>query len=197
MPLLKTNQPTCYIIAGPNGSGKTTFALKNLQNKCTKFINVDEIAKGISPLNVLEQDLIRAGKIFFNELKLAISKRENFAFETTLSGTSYIKTVKNLRQDGWIVILFYLYIPSAEFSAERVAVRVANGGHNVPQADINRRYPRSIKNLFIFKEICDACYCLDNRGEKPTPIFSQQIGQKIQIFNAQIMSEIRKVINND
>ncbi len=86
--------PTCWIIAGPNGAGKTTFALEYLSKvaHCTHFVNADLIAAGLSPL-APERGLIAASRIFLNEIGENISRRENFAFETTLSGRSYLRLI--------------------------------------------------------------------------------------------------------
>lgn len=97
--------PTCWIIAGPNGAGKTTFALEYLSKvaECTHFVNADLIAAGLSPL-VPERELIAASRIFLNEIEENISRRENFAFETTLSGRSYLRLINRLQRDDWQVV---------------------------------------------------------------------------------------------
>ena len=94
--------PTCYIIAGPNGAGKTTFAMKYLPKiaGCLNFINADESARGLSPLNV-EAVQLQASKIFLNAIEEKIRSRENFAFETTLSGKAYLQKIKQ-----WKTVLF-------------------------------------------------------------------------------------------
>ena len=126
-------QPQCYVVAGPNGAGKTTFALTYLpvMVSCHDFINADEIAKGLSPLD-FEAGLLKAGKIFLEILDQKIKGRKDFAFETTLSGRTYLSRIRQWRKSGWKVVLFYLYIPNAEFSAMRVQQRVLQGGHNIP-----------------------------------------------------------------
>lgn len=94
--------PICWIIAGPNGAGKTTFALEYLSKvaDCTHFVNADLIAAGLSPL-APERELIAASRIFLNEIEENISRRENFAFETTLSGLSYLRLIDRLQRDDW------------------------------------------------------------------------------------------------
>ena len=132
--------PICYIIAGPNGAGKTTFALRYLPEivACRNFINADEIARGLSPLNS-EHALLPAGKLFLRMINQKIAIRENFSFETTLSGRSYLPKIRQWRADGWKIVLFYLYIPDIQFSALRVRQRVEQGGHNIMMEDIVRR----------------------------------------------------------
>ena len=139
---------TCWIIAGPNGAGKTTFALEYLPTVvgCSHFINADLIAAGLAPL-APERELLAASRIFLRELETRIVAGESFAFETTLAGRAYLRMVDRLRRDGWRVDLIYLALPSAEMSKLRVAERVAHGGHAIPEADIERRFPRSLRHL--------------------------------------------------
>ena len=114
--------PTCWIIAGPNGAGKTTFALEYLPRvaQCTRFVNTDMIAAGLSPL-APERELLAASRLFLAEVEACIQRREDFAFETTLAGRSYLKLVQSLRAGGWQVELIYLALPSMEMSRLRVA----------------------------------------------------------------------------
>jgi len=176
--------PTCWIIAGPNGAGKTTFALEYLPQVagCTRFINADLIAAGLSPL-APERELFTASRIFLKEIEECIVEREDFAFETTLAGRSYLRLVERLRQDGWKVELIYLALPSIEMSKLRVAERVSHGGHNIPAADIERRFPRSLRNLLNeFSHRVDRCTCFMNDGAKPALIFEQR-GENCNILH--------------
>ncbi|PKL94573.1 MAG: hypothetical protein CVV18_08525 [Gammaproteobacteria bacterium HGW-Gammaproteobacteria-8] len=169
-------QPTCWIIAGPNGAGKTTFALEYLPELagCTRFINADLIAAGLSPL-APERELIAASRLFLREIEEHIAERENFAFETTLAGRTYLRLLERLRANDWRLELIYLALPSVEMSKLRVAERVAHGGHNIPVADIERRFPRSLRNLLNdFSHRVDSCTCLMNDGESPVLVFEQR-----------------------
>lgn len=168
--------PTCWIIAGPNGAGKTTFALEYLPRVagCTYFINADLIAAGLSPL-APERELMAASRLFLREIEERIAARDSFAFETTLAGRTYLRLMEQLRRDGWRVELIYLALPSVEMSKERVAERVAHGGHNIPLADIERRFPRSLRHLLNdFSHRVDNCLCFMNDGESPVLVFEQQ-----------------------
>jgi len=170
--------PTSWIIAGPNGAGKTTFALEYLPQvaQCSRFVNADLIAAGLSPL-APERELLAASRLFLREIDSAISAREDFAFETTLAGRSYLKLVHRLRAEGWQVELIYLALPSMEMSKLRVAERVAHGGHNIPIADIERRFARSLANLLhLFSPSVDACRCFMNSSALPELVFEQQGG---------------------
>lgn len=169
------NPPVCTIIAGPNGAGKTTFALKYLSEvaHCQRFVNADLIASGLSPL-LPELEQMAASRLFLKEIKQATRRRENFAFETTLSGRGYLKRIRELQTDGWKVALIYLYLPDVKLSAERVAERVRHGGHDIPMQSILRRYPRSLNNLLkLYAPLCDTTICMDNSSKTPQLIFTQ------------------------
>ena len=168
--------PTCWIIAGPNGAGKTTFALEYLPQvaQCSRFVNADLIAAGLSPL-APERELLAASRLFLGEIEACITQREDFACETTLAGRSYLKLVRRLQTAGWRVELIYLALPSMEMSKLRVAERVAHGGHNIPVADIERRFARSLGNLlYSFSTQVDACRCFMNSDASPELVFEQQ-----------------------
>lgn len=191
-------QPVCYIVAGPNGAGKTTFALQYLPRivSCDNFINADEIAKGVSPLN-FEAGLLQASKIFLQTLKQKLKIKETFAFETTLAGRSYLTQIPEWQQAGWKVILIYLYIPSAEFSACRVQQRFEQGGHNVPSDAIIRRYPRSIKNLFLYSDVCDQTFCFNNEQGCVVPVFEKTKDTALKIIDDTTYLRIMEVINHE
>jgi predicted ABC-type ATPase len=167
--------PTCWIIAGPNGAGKTTFALEFLPNvaRCSNFINADLIAAGLSPL-APEREILAASRLFLQEVKERIGKREDFGFETTLSGRTYLRLVEQLKSDGWHIVLIYLALPSVEMSKLRVAERVKHGGHDIAVSDLERRFPRSLLNLLNeFSHRVDQCFCFMNDGKTPALIFEQ------------------------
>jgi len=189
----REKRPQCYVIAGPNGAGKTTFALKYLPliASCYDFINADEIARGLSPLD-FEAGLLKAGKIFLENLNQRIRLRKDFAFETTLSGRMYLPRIVEWRKAGWFVTLFYLYIPNAEFSAKRVRERVLKGGHGIPPDDIVRRYPRSIRNLFAYADVCDKTMCFDNTGNQIVPVFEKHYGSPLVIQDEERFSDMQR-----
>ena len=121
----------------------------------------------------------------------------NFAFETTLSGRTYLSRIGQWRRSGWKVVLFYLYIPNADFSAMRVQQRVLQGGHDIPQKDIARRYPRSIRNLFDYAEVCDHTFCFDNTGSQVVSIFEKRFGMPMEIHDAERFSRLQGVLKNE
>jgi len=187
----KKQKPTCFIIAGPNGAGKTTFALRYLPQiaGCRNFVNADLIAYGLSPFDSLSAQY-EAGRFFLREIYANIDKHVDFAFETTLAGRSQISLLKKLRQDGWQIVLFFLWIPDAAFSKSRVRERVEHGGPNVPDDAIYRRYPRIMHNLIkIYIPLRDKIICYDNSRSKPVPIFEQD-GKIRRIFIKDIYEKI-------
>ena len=179
--------PTCWIIAAPNGAGKTTFALNYLPKvaHCHRFLNADLIAAGLSPL-APEQQLIHASRLFLKALDTYIVAQENFAFETTLAGKTYLKLIQRLKNAGWYVELIYLALPSMEMSKMRVAERVAHGGHNIPIKDIERRFQRSLQHLLVdFSSLADNTHCFMNSGHTPQLVFEQN-GHSRNIINSDL-----------
>jgi predicted ABC-type ATPase len=175
--------PTCWIIAGPNGAGKTTFALAYLpQAGCQHFVNADLIAAGLSPLAPALQQAA-AGRLLLREVQAHIQQGHNFALETTLAGRGYLKLVDQLRVAGWRTDLIYLALPDKALSHQRVAERVAHGGHDIPAADIERRFARSLGHLFRdFSARVDACRCFMNSGSVPELVF-EQVGAQLVVHH--------------
>jgi len=127
------NNKNVYIIAGPNGSGKTTFASKFLPDyiKCPNFVNADLIAQGLSPFSP-RSAAIKAGKLVLGQIREFAETGVDFAFESTLAGKSYVNLFKDLDRKGYRLHLFFLWIPNADLAIARIKDRVAEGGHNVP-----------------------------------------------------------------
>lgn len=188
--------PICWIIAGPNGAGKTTFALNYLPNiaQCQHFLNADLIAAGLSPL-APEQQLIQASRLFLTALEARIQAQESFALETTLAGKSYLKLIHRLKKTGWRIELIYLALPSMEMSKMRVAERVAHGGHNIPIADIERRFQRSLQHLLVdFSLLVDSTHCFMNSDSQPDLIFEQH-GSERNIINSNLYHRLLQEAN--
>ncbi|MEF9931047.1 MAG: zeta toxin family protein [Bacteroidales bacterium] len=156
--------PKMYIIAGCNGAGKTTASYTVLPEMlhCNEFVNADEIAKGLSPFNP-ESVAIDAGRIMLSRINSLMNSGVDFAFETTLAVRSFERLIKTAQSKGYFVTLLYFLLSSPEHAVERVAMRVMDGGHNIPTEIIYRRYRSGIKNLFsIYMPICDYWLICDN-----------------------------------
>ncbi|KAF0221717.1 MAG: hypothetical protein FD174_48 [Geobacteraceae bacterium] len=157
------------IIAGPNGAGKTTFAREFLPNEahCPTFINADLIAAGLAPFEP-EKVAVRAGRMMLEEIENCVRTRRSFAFETTLSGRSYLYKISEWRKLGYHVKLIFLSLPNADMAVARVAGRVAQGGHNVPEHVVRRRFDHGLRNFAnLYKSIVDAWILYDNSGNVP------------------------------
>ena len=160
------------IIAGPNGAGKTTFAREFLPREagCPDFINVDLIAAGLSPFDP-DRAALRAGRIMLEEIKQRVRAGESFAFETTLSGHNYARAIPRWQEAGYHVKLIFLSLPTADVAIARVAARVAQGGHNVPEEVIRRRFDAGLRNFTdIYRDMADSWILYDNSGPTHRPI---------------------------
>lgn len=162
-------RPRCIVIAGPNGAGKTTFAKEFLPNEAgvPHFVNADLIAAGLSPLNPAAAQ-VAAARILLKELDRLSGSRKDFAFETTLSGLTYLERLKRWRADGYRIEMVFLRLPSIEMALDRVQQRVRQGGHSVPAADVRRRFKRGLRNFeAAYKPVVDAWAVYDNQGRHP------------------------------
>lgn len=157
------------IIAGPNGAGKTTFARDFLPREanCPDFINADLIAAGLSPFRP-EAMALRAGRLMLDEIAERVRRTESFAFETTLSGLAYAQAIPRWRKAGYHVKLVFLSLPSADMAVMRVAARVAQGGHDVPEVVIRRRFDAGRRNFHEkYRQRVDGWILYDNSGAEP------------------------------
>jgi predicted ABC-type ATPase len=190
--------PNVYVIAGPNGAGKTTFARDYLPLEvgCFEFINSDLIAAGLSPLRP-EAAALRAGRIVLTELKRLASAKADFGFETTLAGKTYAKFLTNWKSKGYLIHLYYLWLPDVELHVQRVAERVRHGGHDVPEDDIRRRYRRSLTNLFkLYQPLADRWAFFDNTGTAPRLVATHN-GVETEMLDPVWYAQMQKRVPDD
>ena len=157
------------IIAGPNGAGKTTFAREFLPNEagCPVFINADLIAAGLAPF-APETAAVQAGRLMLQALERHFQMRQNFAFETTLSGKGYLRHIHRWQEAGYQVELIFLRLNNADEAMARVQQRVRQGGHNIPEAVIRRRFTAGLDNFHRhYAPVVDAWALYNNAGEMP------------------------------
>ncbi len=168
---METN-PRIIIIAGPNGAGKTTFAREFLPNEagCPVFVNADLIAAGLAPF-APESAAVRAARLMLREMEQHFTARRSFAFETTLAGRGYLHLIDRWQAAGYRVKLIFLQLSSAEEAIARVAQRVRQGGHDIPEATICRRFAAGRINFErLYAPKADAWVLYDNAGVMPVII---------------------------
>jgi predicted ABC-type ATPase len=165
--------PQLVIIAGPNGAGKTTFARSFLPKVgIGEFLNADLIAAGLTPLRP-EASAFAAGRLLLKLWHDLACKRKDFAFETTLSGRTYAPMLAQALGQGYRISIHYLWVPTVQMCLRRIRNRVKKGGHNVPEADVRRRYPASLRNfLRLYQPLASEAHLWDVSRQPPCPVAS-------------------------
>lgn len=161
--------PNLYIIAGCNGAGKTTASMTILPEilDCPEFVNADEIARGLSPFHP-EKVSFEAGRIMLNRMNHLLEKGEDFAFETTLSTKTFVDFIQRAHEKGYHVSLVFVSLKSVDLAKQRVKKRVEQGGHDIPEDVIERRFIRGLNNfLDLYAEISDDWVIFDNSSDEP------------------------------
>lgn len=166
---LRERRPRCLLIAGPNGAGKTTFAREYLPNdaRVLNFVNADLIAGGLSPLRP-ELAAVAAARLMLQEVDRLAERRADFAWESTLSGLAHVRRLQTMKQLGYHIEIIYLRLASPRLALRRIAARVKQGGHDVPKADVLRRFSRSWQNFETrYRPLADAWAACDNSSRPP------------------------------
>ena len=186
--------PYLYIIAGCNGAGKTTASFTILPEmlKCKEFVNSDEIAKGLSPFNASNIAVaVEASRIMYKRVKELISISETFAMETTLATRSVVNLIREAQREGYFVTLLFFWLNTPELAIERVKMRVAASGHDIPEQTIRRRYDAGIHNLFeLYIPICDYWMITDNSMSPMQIIATGFKSDKKEIINSDIYTKL-------
>ncbi len=166
------------IIAGPNGAGKTTFAREYLPREadCPTFVNADLIAEGLSPFHP-DVAAIRSGRVMLSEINRHVRAGRSFAFETTLSGRRYVARIRKWRDQGYRITLFFLALPTPEEAIKRVRLRVSQGGHDVLENVIRRRFASGWRNFRdAYRHEVDEWFWYDNSNTVPVLIERESRG---------------------
>jgi predicted ABC-type ATPase len=173
------NSPTVYVIAGPNGAGKSTFAEEYLGKAvaCREFVNADLIAAELSPNNP-DMSAFHAGRIMLERVDKLASNGETFCFETTLAGRSHFHRLLRMKQEsGYVVAIVFVWLPSEEMAIKRVATRVKQGGHGVPESTIRGRYRKGIENFAkVYSRIADQWIIFDGTLTPPIEVVRSESG---------------------
>jgi len=185
--------PNLYIISGCNGAGKTTASFTILPEMldCKEFVNADEIAKGLSPFQP-ESVSFHAGRIMVERIDELLNSGVDFAFETTLTTLSYLNTIKAAKEKGYSVTLLYFWLNDVNLAIERVRTRVNEGGHNIPEETIRRRYFRGVYNLTNrFTALCDYWIVINNSSRPFTFVAEGQGTTEIEVHDDMIWQQIK------
>ena len=192
--LKQMTHPNLYIIAGPNGAGKTTASYTLLPEMlgCTNFVNADEIARGLSPFSPDTVD-VQAARIMLARIEELLAQKVDFAIETTLATRSYVQLVKRAQAAGYKVHLLFFCLETPEQAIQRVAQRVAEGGHNIPEDVIHRRFARGLYNLkHLYMPICDSVHIWHNTLEPKLIAERTEHQKELHILNQHIWEQMRK-----
>lgn len=179
--------PNLFVIAGPNGAGKSTSAPELLSGvrQVAEFVNADVIQR--------EQAVseIEAGRITLGRLTALASAAKDMAFETTLASHLLLPRIHRMRASGYRFHLFYFWLPSADMAVQRVAARVASGGHHIPELVIRRRYQRGLENFFNhYVEVADTWVLVNNTSRPGTPIASRDLGGPLLVGDNQLWNRL-------
>ncbi|HEV2393649.1 MAG TPA: AAA family ATPase [Verrucomicrobiae bacterium] len=173
--------PILYIIAGPNGVGKTTFADRYLPDeaKQLEFVNVDLIARGLSPYDP-DSVAIEAGKIALRRIRELIEQRAGFTWETTLSGKTAVTWLRQARQVGYELKAYFLWVRDLEIAMQRVRQRVTEGGHNIREEVSRRRFMKAIQNFFdVYRPLLHSWKLLENDASGPRLLAVEKSGRLV------------------
>lgn len=189
------------MVAGPNGAGKTTVAstlIVDFKGLYEDFLNADEIAKGLSPLHP-EGVNFEAGKLMIKRFHACVRENKSFIFESTAAGSNYGEHLKNAKNMGYEINLLFLWLLNPNQAVKRVALRVRQGGHNIPEDTIVRRYYRGLENLIkIYLPISDTALILDNSepesGIRKT-IARKEPGIGLLVEDEEIWERIHRDVN--
>lgn len=188
--------PNLFVVAGPNGAGKTTYVRRFLpeEMKCREFVNADLIAAGLSPF-APDKAAFPAGRIMLGRLRELAARREDFSFETTLSGRSYAPLLREWRAAGYRIRLDFLWIPNLGITNERVMERVTKGGHNIPEEVQLRRFHLGIRNLAeLYRPLIDYWRLYDNTGDHPFLTAEEEDGV-LRVVDARRLAHIEQSAN--
>lgn len=187
-------QPRVVVVAGPNGAGKSTSASVLLPEVLSvlHFVNADTIAAGLSAF-APETVAIEAGRVMLARIKELAARHADFAFETTLSSRSFAPFLRDLQQQGYLVFILHVWLRRPELAVQRVAARVARGGHSVPPPVVMRRYWRSHANFRrLYRPLADDWILCDNSGEVPVVVAHGHRDVVAQVLDQDLYDEFER-----
>lgn len=190
----KNVAPRVIVFAGPNGAGKTTHAEPILKTiGISTFVNADFIARGLSGRDT-ESVAFEAGRIMLNRLRELASSKADFAFESTLSSRTFARFLSELKQQGYLISLFYFSLKSAPLAVQRVKLRVRLGGHAVPAEIVKRRFARSVSNFFtLYAPIANEWTLFDNSAGSEAQSIASYDGIQLDIQDDRAWQRIQRL----
>jgi len=158
---------------------------------CFEYVNADAIAAGLSPLNP-ESMAIEAGRLMITRLRMLSNSGSDFAFETTLAARTFAPFIIECKAKGYIINLIYFWLQSADLAVERVAQRVASGGHSIPEDVIRRRYQRGRVNLIsLYLPLCDRWIIYNNSSNDTSLVAEYNYSQQLVVYESKTWNQIR------
>lgn len=194
---MRETRPSVVILDGPNGAGKSTVAPELLRDTLSvnEFVNADVIARGLSAFDP-ESAAIAAGRVMLARLHELARQRVSFSFETTLASRSFAPWLRDLRASGYAVHLFFLWLSSADLAVQRVAERVAAGGHTVPEDAVRRRYRAGIQNFFgLYQPIVSSWALFNASGPEPTLVAESLESEPPKVYDPHIWAIAQRQSN--
>lgn len=183
--------PQAVILAGPNGAGKTTVS-KILLAPDTVFINADLIAQRLTGRSDAPGE-VEAMRIEIAEIEATVAQRRNFAVETTLAPKAFERRIHGWRAAGYMISLYFMYLPDVEMSIQRVRYRTMQGGHDVPEGAIRRRYEEGLRNFFVrYRPIVDDWQIFDNTQAPPKSIARSSKNEGLKIDDSSLWSTLEE-----
>jgi len=180
------------ILGGPNGAGKTSAAPLFIKRYAgsQEFVNADEIARGLSPFNA-ERAAIAAGRLMIARMNELVRREQSFVVETTCSGRANLNLFKRCKTDGWRISLLFLWLPSPQMAISRVARRVTEGGHFVPDDVVTRRYWAGLQNLRrLYLPLADVAAVYDNTDRRSVLVAVKTVTDGLAIHDEARWSKI-------
>ena len=184
------------VVGGPNGSGKTTFAEEYVANTGLEYFGADAIATEMSPYN-LEAVQMAASREFLKRVDQAIKQSSSFVVESTLSGRTFQRVLKEAKEAAFEISIFFLFLDSAETCVHRVRERVQKGGHPVPEQDIRRRYLRSIRNFWnLYRPLADQWY-LNYNAQTPPQDVASGVEDNYSIHHKELFAKFQQLLDGE
>jgi predicted ABC-type ATPase len=188
--------PNVVILAGPNGAGKTSAAPTILRDELhvAEFVNVDVIARGLSGFSA-DAVAIEAGRVMLRRVQELATSRQDFAFETTLSGNALLRAIDRWRSTGYTIRILYLWLDSVETAIDRVHERVRQGGHAIPDDVVRRRYERGLVNFaHRYREAADQWHLYDNSDLLDRRAVARGTIRSVEVIDAERWDEFQRAV---